>query len=274
MIEAIILGIIQGLTEFLPISSTAHLTLAGYFFGLIDMNHPERWTAYMAVVQLGTALAVLLYFRNDLKGILFSFWSDAVQSRRQFSQWHPDARLGWWMILGSIPIGIVGLLFRDFIEGEFTKDPLVIASALIGFALLLGVAEITSRKAKSIEDITAPIALLVGITQVFALIPGASRSGTTITGGLFAGLRRDVAAHFSFLMSIPAVCASGFLEFTHILKNFPEDALLNVIIATAAAALSGYAAIAFLLRFLRTHSTAVFIVYRILLGIIIVIFLM
>ncbi len=266
ILEAIVLGILQGLTEFLPISSTAHLTIAGHLFGLIDPGRPQHWTAFLAVVQLGTLAAVLIYFARDIWAISREFLQHGVVERRPFHQWGSSARLGWWILVGSVPIGVVGLAAKEVIEGHLTKDPLVIGSALIGLAVLLWIAEKVARFRKELQDIGIGEALVVGIAQVFALIPGASRSGTTITGGLFMGLKRDVAARFSFLLSIPAVFASGVLEFVQLVGQVPQAQLVNVLIATVAAAVSGYAAIAFLLAYLRTHTTLVFVVYRVLLG--------
>ena len=266
ILEAILLGILQGLTEFLPISSTAHLTIAGHLLGLINMEQPQQWTAFLAVVQMGTLAAVLLYFAKDIAGITSDFLKQAVIRRQSFAHWTLNARLGWWIIVGSIPIGVVGLAAKKLIEGHLTKDPVVIGSALIGLAVVLWIAERLARFTKDLAQIRAKEALTVGIAQVFALIPGASRSGTTITGGLLVGLKRDVAARFSFLLSIPAVFASGVLEFWQLVDQVPGDQLFNVAVATVAAALSGYAAIAFLLSYLRTHTTMVFVVYRIVLG--------
>jgi len=180
--------------------------------------------------------------------------------------WTLNARLGWWIIVGSIPIGIIGLAAKELVEGHLTKDPVVIGGALIGLAVVLWIAEKVARFTKDLTQIRAKEALVVGMAQVLALIPGASRSGTTITGGLLVGLKRDVAARFSFLLSIPAVFASGVLEFWQLVDQVPADQLFNVAVATVVAALSGYAAIAFLLSYLRTHTTMVFVVYRIVLG--------
>lgn len=264
LLQAILLGIIQGLTEFLPISSTAHLTIAGRFMGLID--NPEKWTAFMAVVQLGTLAAVLIYFAKDIASIAKAFLTENLAQRRSLAQQSTNARLGWFVIVGSIPIVVLGLAFKDLIEGEATKQLPLIASSLIGLAVLLWIAERVATFKKSIADITWRDAIIIGFAQSIALIPGSSRSGTTITAGLFTGLQRDAAARFSFLLSIPAVFGSGILEFYHSVGLLSSDELTTLAAATLAAGISGYAAIAFLLRFLRTHSTVVFIIYRILLG--------
>lgn len=239
-IEAIVLGIIQGLTEFLPISSTGHLTLAGKFMNLISDKNPEHWTSFMAVIQLGTMLAILIYFRKDLWNILTEFLRDNLQKRVKYSEQSTNAKLGWLIILGSIPIVVIGLLFKDAIEGTFTKNLYVIGGSLIVLAIILAIAEKTAKFKKDIKDITIFDSIMIGIAQAFALIPGSSRSGTTITGGLFFGLKRDVAARFSFLLSVPAVLASGLLELYQSLKFIDVNLVTNMIVATFFAAVSGY----------------------------------
>lgn len=272
-IEAIVLGIIQGLTEFLPISSTGHLTLAGKFMNLISDKNPEHWTSFMAVIQLGTMLAILIYFWKDLWNILTEFLRDNLQKRVKYSEQSTNAKLGWLIILGSIPIVVIGLLFKDAIEGTFTKNLYVIGGSLIVLAIILAIAEKTAKFKKDIKDITIFDSIMIGIAQAFALIPGSSRSGTTITGGLFFGLKRDVAARFSFLLSVPAVLASGLLELYQSLKFIDVNLVTNMIVATFFAAVSGYFAIDFLLKFLKKNTTFVFIYYRIILGLTILILL-
>lgn len=251
LLEALILGLLQGITEFLPISSTAHVTIAGHAFGLIDDAHPARWTAFLAVIQMGTLAAVLWYFRADLVAIL-----RGDKAAR---------RLGLLVILGTIPIAIVGLALRDVIEGPLTKDLRLIGATLILLGLLLGLADRLGQRQRPIETTTWRDALIIGAAQTLSLIPGASRSGTTLTGGLFTGLTRDAAARFSFLLSIPAIAASGLLELPSALTVGRDD-VAALIVATLAAAVSGYLAIAFMLRHLRTRSTAVFVIYRVALG--------
>ncbi len=270
IIEAIILGIIQGLTEFIPISSTAHLTLVGQMMGLIDPENPEQWTAFIAVIQLGTLIAVLLYFSKEIRTIPAAFFKEnLVSGRQKIANQSPDSRMGWYIILGSIPIVIIGLVFKSVIEGELTKDPIVIASSLIVLALILFLAEKVANFRKDLDSITLKDAIIVGFAQCVALIPGSSRSGTTITAGLFLGMNRETAARFSFLLSIPAVFGSGLFEFYQSLEYISAGDLLTLIVAIITSAISGYAAIAFLLRFLRTRSTLLFINYRIILGILI-----
>lgn len=276
LIEAIILGIVQGVTEFLPISSTGHLTLVGKLMDLIGTPHhlisfdnPEHWTAFMAVIQLGTLAAVFIYFLKDIISIVRSFLMENLKERKNFANQSMDSRLGWLIIIGTIPVVIFGLSFKHLIEGNLTKNLWVISGSLIILAIILFVAEKTAKFKKEIKDITIKDALIIGIAQSFALIPGSSRSGTTITGGLFMGLKRESAARFSFLLSMPAVFASGLLELKESLPFIHGDMVLNLIAATIIAGISGYMAIDFLLKFLKKNTTYVFIIYRIILGIII-----
>ncbi len=265
-LDSVVLGIIQGLTEFLPISSTGHLTLAGKILNLISEEHPEQWTAFMAVIQLGTMLAVLIYFFNDLISILKDFISENFVNRKSIRNQNLNSKTGWLIIAGTIPIVIIGLLFKDQIEGAFTKNLYVISSSLIVLAVILFIAEKSSRFRKDLKDITLFDSIIIGIAQAIALIPGSSRSGTTITAGLFLGLKRDVAARFSFLLSVPAVLASGLLQLYEAMLVIKTDMLINMIIATVFSAVSGYLAIDFLIKYLKKNSTMVFIWYRIILG--------
>jgi undecaprenyl-diphosphatase len=260
--EAIVLGITQGLTEFLPISSTAHLRIVPAFAGWEDPG-----AAFTAVVQLGTMAAVVLYFREDLLRIgrawLRSLRDPAV--RRTL-----DARLGWYILIGTIPIGIFGLLFKDQIESG-ARDLYLIGSALIVLGLLLLAAEEVAKHDRPLERITKRDGILIGIAQALALVPGVSRSGATITAGLFLGLDRPTAARFSFLLSVPAVVLSGLFELGSILSGEEGQHVStgNLIIATALAFVTGYAAIAWLLRYLTTHSLMIFVVYRVALGVVV-----
>lgn len=270
-IEAIILGIIQGISEFLPISSTGHLTVAGKLMNLISNENPEHWTAFIAVIQLGTLLAVLVYFWKDIISIIKDFISQNVISRKKYSEQNINSKLGWMIIIGTIPIVIIGLGFKDIIEGALTKNLIVISGSLIGLAVILAVAEKIAKFKKDINQITIIDAIVIGIAQSLALIPGSSRSGTTITGGLFMGLTRESAARFSFLLSIPSVFASGLLELYQSLNYFDGTQIINLVIATIVSGVSGYLAIDFLLKYLRKHSTFLFIYYRIGLGLLILI---
>ncbi|MEP6570612.1 MAG: undecaprenyl-diphosphatase UppP [Acidobacteriota bacterium] len=276
ILQAIILGIVQGLTEFIPISSTAHLVFASRLIGLYNgvdaALKAEQTTATIAVIQLGTLLAVLIYFARDIVNITRAFVRDhlaLLSGRRRVNgsvQLSTDAWLGWLVIIGSIPVAVIGLLFKHQIEGTFTKNLWVIATMMVVVAVLLAIAELVGKRERSMEQLGISDALAVGFAQVLALIPGSSRSGSTIMGGLFAGLTRETAARFSFLLSIPAIAASGVLELKEAMHKLPAGSRLPLIVATIVSGIVGYASIWFLLRFLRKHSTGVFIVYRLLVG--------
>ncbi|MEO8071640.1 MAG: undecaprenyl-diphosphate phosphatase [Acidobacteriota bacterium] len=280
LIQAIILGIVQGLTEFIPISSTAHLVFASRLTNLYGGN-AEQVTATIAVIQLGTLLAAFVYFAPDIVSILAAFARDhwALITRKRgmrFSgtggirpMWlSEEAWLGWLIILGSIPIGTIGLLLKKQIEGPATKNLWFIAIMMIAVAIFLAFAEMVGSRRKDLKDFGLIDAFTQGFAQVLALMPGASRSGSTIMGGLFAGQKREAAARFSFLLMIPAITASGLLE----LKEAIEKHLLSsndfvaLGVGTVVAGIVGYLSIWFLLAFLRKNSTAVFIIYRIVVG--------
>ena len=271
IIEAIVLGIIQGFSEFLPISSTGHLTLAGKLMHLVSPEAPERWTSFIAVIQLGTLISILIYFRKDIFNIINSFLSDNLKERKSFSSQSLNSKLGWFIIIGTVPVIVFGLSFKHIIEGSLTKNLYVIAGSLIGLAIILAIAEKIAKFKKEIKDITIKDSIIIGIAQAFALIPGSSRSGTTITGGLFVGLDRESAARFSFLLSIPAVFLSGIFELYEALKFIDTSMMLNMIVSTIVSGVCGYAAIDFLLKYLRKNTTFLFIYYRIALGIAIII---
>lgn len=271
LFEAILLGILQGFTEFLPISSTGHLTVAGKLMNLISSEAPEQWTSFIAVIQLGTLISILVYFWKDLVKISRDFIVENIKERRNFSVQGFNSRTGWLIIIGTIPVVIIGLTFKDIIEGSLTKNLFVVSGSLIVLAIILAIAEKTARFKKEIKDITLWNSFLIGIAQAFALIPGSSRSGTTITGGLFVGLNRESAARFSFLLSVPAILASGLLQLYEAMKFIDSSMALNLIVSTIVSGLSGYIAIDFLLKYLRKNSTFIFIYYRIILGIVIII---
>jgi len=268
-LEALFLGIVQGLTEFLPISSTGHLTIIGKLMGLISAENPERWTSFIAVIQLGTLLAIIIYFWKDLWNIFITFLNENLVKRKKFSEQDMNSKMGWFIILGSIPVAIIGLGFKDAIEGAFTKNLYVIATSLIVLGLILAFAERVGKFKREMKDITWKDSLIIGFAQSLALIPGSSRSGTTITAGIFVGLKRETAARFSFLLSVPAILGSGLLEFYSSLEYIQTDGLITLAIATIASAVSGYLTIAFLLSYLKKHSTMVFVYYRVFIGIII-----
>jgi undecaprenyl-diphosphatase len=266
---AVLLGIIQGITEFLPISSTAHLTLAGKLFGLIAADHPETWTEFIAVMQVGTLIAVIVYFWRDLLRMASSLIADLRSKglRSGFRSYAQDSHLALLLVVGTLPVALIGFALKDLIEGTFTKTVLVLAGSLIALALLLWLAERISTHRRTLQELTWFDALVVGLAQALALIPGSSRSGTTITAGLFLGISRDAAARFSFLLSIPAVLASGVFELARIDPSVFEMGFLNLALATVVSGVAGYAAIAWLLRYLMKHSTMAFVWYRVALGV-------
>jgi len=253
-LHAIVLGLVQGLTEYLPISSTAHLRVVPALLGWADPG-----AAFSAVVQLGTLLAVLVYFARDLWRLARAFLVGLAR-RRPFAE--PEARLAWMLVLGTLPIGVAGLVFQDAIETSL-RSLWVVSAALAGLALVLALAERVGRRASGLGGLGWGGGLAIGLAQALALVPGVSRSGVTITAGLFAGLTRAEAARFSFLLSVPAVAASGLYELLALARDLPEGVpWLGVGLGTAASFASGLAAIAFLMRFLARHSTWVFVVYR------------
>ena len=264
LLEAIVLGIAQGLTEFLPISSTGHLRIIPAFAGWEDPG-----AAFTAVTQLGTMAAVLLYFRQDLARIARA-WLRSVRDRE--ARRELDARLGWYILLGTIPIGIFGILFKDQIETG-ARDLYLIGVTLIVLGLVLLVADRTGKLERSIEQIRTRDGFLMGLAQALALIPGVSRSGSTITAGLFLGFDRTAAARFSFLLSIPAVVLSGLLELGSIVsgEEGQHTGAAELVVATLLAFITGYASIAFLLRWLTSHSMDIFVIYRVVLGVVVLV---
>ena len=284
-LQAIILGIVQGLTEFIPISSTAHLVFASRWTNVYN-GDPQQITATMAVIQLGTLAAVFVYFASDIWGISAAFVRDhwLLLTRKRMTRhsgtrgvrpiWlSQEAWLGWLVIIGSVPIGVVGLLFKEAIEGEGTKNLWFISIMLISIALLLLLAEYVGKQRKQMRDLGLVDAIVVGLAQVISLMPGASRSGSTIMGGLFAGQTRETAARFSFLLSIPAITASGLLQLKEAWEILPSDSFAPLLVGTIVAGVVGYVSIWFLLAFLRKNSTAIFVIYRIILGIVILVLL-
>ncbi|GGO23712.1 undecaprenyl-diphosphatase 2 [Microbispora rosea subsp. aerata] len=256
VLEAIVLGLVQGLTEFLPISSSAHLLIVPKLAGWGDPG-----AAFTAVIQLGTMLAVLIYFWRDIVRItwtwLRSLWTPELRGDL-------DARMGWYIGLGTIPIGVAGLLFKDAIEGP-ARNLWLNASMLIVFGLLLLVADQMGRGKKEVADLNMRDGLIIGAWQMLPLIPGASRSGSTMTGAMFLGYTREAAARYSFLLSIPAVILSGLFELRHV-GDGGGPPVTPTVIATVVSFVVGYASIAWLLRYVARHSTIVFVVYRVFAG--------
>ncbi|MEY9490010.1 undecaprenyl-diphosphatase [Streptomyces calvus] len=271
--ESLILGLVQGLTEFLPVSSSAHLRLTAAFSGWEDPG-----AAFTAITQIGTEAAVLIYFRKDI-GRILSAWTRSL-TNKEMRQDH-DARMGWLVIVGSIPIGVLGVTLKEQIEGPF-RDLRLTAAMLIGMGIVLGIADRlaardesggrhrVAKQRKELGDLTVKDGLIYGVCQAMALIPGVSRSGATISGGLFMGYRREAAARYSFLLAIPAVLASGLFE----LKDAAEGGHVSwgpTAFATVIAFVTGYAVIAWFMKFISTKSFMPFVWYRIALGVVIIV---
>jgi undecaprenyl-diphosphatase len=271
LFSAIILGIVQGLTEFLPISSSAHIRIVGEF-----MNKAQDPGArFTAITQIGTELAVLIFFRKDIAAIVKS-WFKQVLLRTELSvEGKGQARMGWLIIIGSVPIVVLGYLGKDIITNDL-RSLWLIASVMIIFGLILGFADKNGKSERSLDQLNTKHGLLYGAAQAFALVPGVSRSGATIAMGRFLGYTREAALRYSFLLALPAVFGSGLYE----LKDaFSSDAAPNVftipetLVATGVAFVIGYAVIAWLLKFVSTKSFMQFIIYRVALGSLILILL-
>ena len=267
LIQAIILGIVQGLTEFLPISSSAHLRIVPEFMGIKDPG-----AAFTAIIQIGTLLAVMIYFIKDIISISGAVISGLFKGKPLATD---EARTGWMIAVGTVPIVVLGLLFKHEIE-TVLRSLYIVAASMIGLALVLVVAEKHTanrardgRRGKAIKEIGWMDAIIIGLAQAMALIPGSSRSGVTITGGLFRNLDRETAARFSFLLSLPSVFAAGMLELYEVRHQLLASTheMVNLIAATVAAFIFGYLSIAFLITYLKRHSTGIFIAYRLILGI-------
>lgn len=262
--QAVVYGLVQALTEFLPISSTAHVRLVGAFAGWGDPG-----AAFTAVSQLGTLAAVLVYFRRDIWSIVTA-WTQSLY--RPELRGELDARMGWYVILGTLPIGVLGLVFQGSIENSF-RSLWLIAATLVGFGLVIGYVDATAANRKPLEGLTLRDGLLFGFAQALALVPGVSRSGGTISAGLLLGYRREAAARYSFLLSIPAVLVSGLFELKDIgVAEHPVD-WPATIVATVVAFASGIAVIHYFLRYVSTHSFRPFVVYRIVLGLVLFVLL-
>ena len=254
ILEAVILGIVQGLTEFLPVSSTAHLRIIPALAGWEDPGAP-----FTAVTQIGTLVAVLVYFRADIARLSGAFLGGLVR-RAPFET--EDSKQAWWILFATLPIAVLGLLFKDLIETGF-RSLYVVSASLIVFSLLLQYAEWRSKRSRGADSVRFADTVAIGFAQAVALVPGASRSGTTITAGLFLNMTRESAASFSFLLSIPAVALSGAYQLFKLRHTLASESGITLLIATAVSAVVGFFAIRLLLRFLRTQSTTVFVVYRI-----------
>jgi len=270
--QALVLGIVQGLTEFLPISSSAHLILVPWLFGW-----PEPGLAFNVALHLGTLSAVLVYFSGDLLTIARG-WLTGLAQRRPLGS--PEARIGWAVLIGSVPAGVVGVLLNDAIDQYFhsggggTLAIGLTAVLLMALGAALWLAERAGRRSRSLTEVGLRDGFLVGVAQALALLPGVSRSGSTITAGLFLGFQRAAAARFSFILGIPAIVGAGMLETMHLLRTgLPASERTLFVVGMAASAVTGFLAIAFLLRFLQRRSTGVFVLYRFLLGAFILVWL-
>ena len=276
LLDAIILGIVQGLTEFLPISSSAHLRIVGELIG----TGADPGAAFTAIIQLGTEAAVLIYFWPDITRIIAA-WFKALFRRIPWSD--PNARLGWFIIIGSVPIVVLGILFQNQIETTL-RSLWILAITLIVFGILLGIADALGGKERRLRDLTWPHAIIFGFAQALALIPGVSRSGGTITAGRFLGYERPAAARYSFLLAIPAVFGSGLYELYKVVAHpcvqgttgcAPEVfGPVETLVATVVAGVVGFGVIHFFLRYISTHSFLPFVIYRVLLGTTIIVLLL
>ena len=264
--EAIILGIVQGLTEFLPVSSSAHLRVTSELLGIGDAG-----AAFTAITQIGTEAAVIAFFWRDIVRII-GRWAKSL-SGKTVPRNDPDAKMGWWIILGTIPIVVIGLLFQDAIETTL-RSLWFIAISLIVFGLLLGVADRVGQKVRPIEKLTWKHGVIYGLAQAAALIPGVSRSGGTITAGLFMGYKREAAARYSFLLAIPAVLGSGFYQVLKVMKDPAEQVPWSMtIVATVVAFLIALVVIGFFMRYISKRSFMPFVIYRVLIGVVIIVLL-
>lgn len=263
IIKAIILGTIQGLSEFLPISSTAHLRVIPSYFGWNDIG-----AAYTAVIQIGTMVAILIYFRQDLYKMINSLFRSISQKNYEF----PDTKLLFNIVIGTIPILIFGYLLKNLIRNQF-RSLYVMAGSLIFFSLVIFISEKFSKMKKNTTEVTMPDAIIIGIFQSIALIPGASRSGITMSGAFLRNFNRESAAKFSFLLSIPAVLISGVYELISERKELfsANEGLTSLLTATIVSGIIGYISIWFLLKFVKTHSLLLFIVYRVIIGAVIIV---
>jgi len=258
--EVFVLGLVQGLTEFLPVSSSAHLRITSELF-----FHRDAGASFTAVTQLGTEAAVLIYFAKDIWRItrtwVVGIWNRPVRSSL-------DYRMGWYVIIGSIPIGVFGVLFKDEIRGA-ARNLWLVATMLIVFSFVIAVAEYWGRQTRRIEDFTLRDGVVMGVAQAMALVPGVSRSGGTLSAGLFLNLTREAAARYSFLLAIPAVVMSGLFSLGDVFNpaaGEPAPSGVQMVVATLIAFAVGYAAIAWLLRFVAHHTLYAFVLYRVALG--------
>jgi undecaprenyl-diphosphatase len=259
-LAAVLLGVVQAITEFLPVSSTAHLLLVGELLG--ESLDDSRFRAFVTIIQSGTSLAVLVYFRQDLWRIGMA-WLRGLRAGRPFGT--PDARLAWYIALGTVPAAVAGKLLERRIE---SLGNLVIAFSLVFWGLVMAGAERYASHRRSMNDLTARSALAIGIGQALALVPGTSRSGSTITTGMLLGFSREAAARFSFLLSVPIILGAGIYKLVKALPALRGEAAWRsaTVVGTLVSAVAGYLVIGWLLRYLRTRTTYVFVAWRIVVG--------
>ena len=265
-LQVVVLSVVQGLTEFLPVSSSGHLAIVSQMF-----FHDDAGASFTAVIQIGTEIAVLIYFARDIVRIVKAWFGGLFDKARRT----PDYWLGWWVILGSVPIGAAGLLFKHYIRGD-VRNLWIIATALVVFSAVIAAAEYFGKQTRTIEQFTWRDSLVIGSVQCLALIPGVSRSGATISAGLFMAQKREAAARFGFLLAIPAVLASGLFSLPDAFH--PEGAGmsatgLQLLVGTVIAFVIGYAAVAWFLKFLVSHSMYWFVGYRLIVGVVVLILL-
>ena len=255
-LQILVLAIVQGLTEFLPISSSGHLILSPYLFGFDDQG-----LAFDVAVHLGSLIAVLAYFRRDVWGIAIG-WLAALGRGRPQSR---ESRLGWAIIIATLPVVVAGLLLKPLVEGAL-RAPWIIAVTTIGFGLLLGWVDLRARRERDIDQLTLRDALIIGASQILALVPGTSRSGITMTAGLWLGMNRAAASRFSFLLAIPTILASSLLVTRDLVQaNAPVD-WAGLGLGVLLSALAAYTTIFFFLRFIERIGMWPFVIYRLLLG--------
>lgn len=259
--EAAFLGLLQGLTEFLPVSSSAHLRIVGPLLP----SGGDPGAAFTAITQIGTEAAVLLYFRRELSAIAGSWWQSVASAGRHADA---DSRMGWLILIGTLPIAVLGLLFKDAIETSL-RNLHITAAMLIGFALLLWVADRFGAQRRTLKELGWRDGLLFGLAQALALIPGVSRSGGTITAGLLMGYTREAAARYSFLLAVPAVLASGFYQLWRSAEVGSPVAAGPTVLATVVAFGFGYVVIVAFMKFVTTRSYLPFVAYRIALGLLV-----
>jgi len=270
MIEAIVLGMIQGLTEFLPISSSAHIRIFGEFMD--SANDPGA--RFTAISQIGTELAVLIYFRKDIAAILRSWFEQVVQRKELIGEAKSQARIGWLIIMGTVPIVVLGYLGSDIIENNL-RSLWLIATTLIVFGVILGLADTYGKRERNLDQLSNRHGIMYGLAQALALMPGVSRSGATIAMGRFLGYKREAALRYSFLLALPAVFGSGFYQLQGAVSSTESNvfSLVETAVATGIAFVVGYLVIAWLLKFVSTKSFMPFIIYRISLGTLLLILL-